>query len=141
MPTYTNNGSSARLIENLSGKTVSVGPGEEIETYKFYDLTDFDLDSDDPLFNPENIVTQVAHIGPAGEEDVPIAIGTKNVKIRAIVTATIAVYLQSSANSPSIAILGPGEVADIPLDSRATNLTLLFSQAGSCQVIASTEEL
>ena len=59
MPTYKNNTSETRLVENTSGVPVYVKPGEEIQTYSFLTGGWEEL-SELPLYSPVLFKTEVA---------------------------------------------------------------------------------
>ena len=141
MPTYRNDGTSAQIVDDLNGKSVSVDPGNTIETYEFKVRPDFIKLDDDPLFNPNIVTTIVSHIGMAGDEELILDPETMWIRIWKVVSATIIVFLQVNTNLPSLVTLQAGDSIDYQIGGRAEKLILNFSLTGSCQVIESKVEL
>ena len=103
MPTYKNNSTGKKfLVKNLIGNNQMVGPGESIETYRTYNLTDLDETSASPLFEP--IISSDSVTSSGAEDPQEITVDSEAVKIEIINKSAIdlSVYYHTDETEPAI---------------------------------------
>jgi hypothetical protein len=136
MPTYRNDGSGPKQVQNLDGNYEQVAAGASIETY--HQQTDGDLTQTaaTPYWNPVIKRTSISSTGAADPKTEAVGVAaTKSIKIWKIVGGTVTIYNEASANTPALAVLRPGDEFEIDTEGKIRQLYMTFSAACTCEVV------
>lgn len=108
---YRNNSQNVYSVYNTDNHTISVKPGEYVDSYVFYDYEDFDvIDDYDDLYNPITAITEVSlgaatdHVLHADTKKILIIKVTDTITVRPQVDTAVPLLLNMTVNDPIIVI-------------------------------------
>ena len=141
MPTYRNDTAGNIVIENINGQIQSVAPAGTVESY-IVGHSVLTLVSDDPYYNPIIERHSVSSTGAADPQEVELSgLSGEWILIDDVTGGPVTVYLQSTSNTPAVAVLSAGESFVCQSGNKADALVLTFDAAGTCTVTESLEEI
>ena len=135
MPTYRNDNNTPHLIQDTSGDTKTVAPGETVQTYRIYSYPGLTLLSETPYYNPVVCLDEVV-FAKAGKQVVAVNVSeTQRILVYDVSGCEVIVYLESTANAPGLhSALGSNDTLEVDVDRNASRLVLVSNGAGSCVV-------
>jgi len=140
MATLKNNGSHLHIIERIDGAQCPVGPGETIQTYSAAaaTLTGMVVIDQAPHFNPAIERTDLTSTGAGDDKTILLDAGADRVEvINSSASATITVYLGSTANVPGPKVVPQSSRTVDAIKGKVSALVLQFDaavSAGECYV-------
>ena len=135
MPTYRNDGPEEITVEETDGRVEfnkTLKPGEQAETWRYYDNPDLTKLSDSPMYN--RVVGRQTVTLSATPQDVPISLNADWVLIYAI-TGAVTAYRQSADNTPAEYAAHTDDDPKIQIPAKATFDKLVVSGSGTCEVV------
>lgn len=134
MPTYKNVSDGMLKVMSINGNEISVRPGNNVETMRYQDFSDWELVDHEPYYNPVAVRTSVEFADDTDDQTITLNAKTKSVLISDLSGCTVSIFWQSTDNTPPAAIISGGALAIDVRDNFFKKIVLSPSAAGSCVV-------
>ena len=143
-----NNGSVVQHIFDTDYNMRPLLPGETMHTWDMRSLLRDDIaevvPGAGPYYNPVIAHNRII-FADAGTEVVTIDLEAQpraaSVLLWQVEGCNVAIYRQSSANTPPVVWLRPGDNASIDVDATFDQLVLVADRAGACTVVVSRQRI
>ena len=140
--TYRNDGAHTIIVKNSAGAPQAVRPGDTIATVYVPADAAMTQISAEPYYNPLVARHSVSSEGAADPQTVTLSpSAATHVFVWKVTGGTATVYYDSTANTPAVAVLRAGDYYQHDLRGRAGRLVIAFSEAGTCEVLETTEPI